>query len=280
MNVVLTGAKVIAGVVCGSMTILADGLHSASDLATDVAVLAGLRVSGRPPDVGHHYGHRRVSTLVALFVGAALAGAAVWIACEAVTALHQYLHRHGAYEIQAGLPFWLAVASVPIKEFMFQITRYVGRRHSDISVVANAWHHRTDAFAALAAAIGLGGVLLGGAEWRFLDPVFAIILSTFLVVAAFQIGGTAASELVDTAPSRALLAAIEEVLRQTDGVKGFHGFRARRVGGKVEMDVHIQVDPDLTVHKGHDIASAVRDRIRQAAPDVVQVVVHVEPQEG
>lgn len=279
VNFLLAAAKILAGFICRSQTILADGLHSGSDLVTDFAVLAGLRVSDRPADQSHHYGHHRVSTLAALFVGAALIGAAAWIAYDAIRAMHNYLHRHAYSDIRAGLPFWLAVASVPIKELAFQLTRHVGKRTSNVSLVANAWHHRTDAFAALAAAAGLGGVLIGGQEWRYLDPLTAIVLTAFLVVVAVRIVASSASELIDRAPDAKVLACIEEVVSRTQGVRSYHGFRARQVGGKVAMDIHIQVDPALTVRQGHDIARAVRQRIVESDSRVIEVVVHIEPKE-
>jgi cation diffusion facilitator family transporter len=280
VNVVLSTAKIVAGLVCRSQAILADGLHSGSDLVTDAAVLAGLRVSDRPADQCHPYGHRRVSTLVALFVGAALVGAAGWIAYDAIEALHGLLHRHTTHAVRAGLPFWLALATVPIKELAFQLTRHVGRKTSDVSLIANAWHHRTDAMAGLAAAAGLAGILLGGEDWRYLDPVTAIVLSAFLLVVAARIVRTSASELVDRAPDEKVLACIQEAVNGTAGVLSYHGFRARQIGGKVAMDIHVQVRPDLTVRQGHDIARAVRQRVFQAGCDVIEVIVHIEPAEA
>jgi cation diffusion facilitator family transporter len=280
VNVVLSGVKMVVAVFCNSQTLLADGLHSGSDLFTDVAVLAGLRVSSRPADPTHHYGHRRIATLVGLFIGLVLAGAAVWIVAESLIVFHDYIHKHGAVALEAGLPFWVALASAAPKEVMFRLTRRVGHRVRDVSVMANAWHHRTDAFAALAAAAGLGGVLLGGADWRFLDPLTATVLAAFLIVASARIMSSSASELIDRSPGGKVLTVVEQAIARTEGVKTHHAFRARQVGGKVEMDVHVQVDPGLTVRQGHDIASAVRDEVQRADPHVVEVIVHVEPAEG
>ena len=277
VNVLLTGSKLVVGVICRSQALVADGIHSGSDLATDVAVLAGLGVSSRPADPTHPYGHLRVSTLVAMVVGVALAGVAGMIAYEAIRLLHNYIHGHPVPEVRAGLPFWLALTSAPIKELMFQLTRHVGRKACDASVVANAWHHRTDAFAALAAAAGLGGVVVGGYGWRFLDPLTAIVLAAFLVAVSFKIVVEAASELIDRAPHQVVLDNIRRVLAGTEGVRSFHAFRARQMSGRVEMDVHVQVDPNLTVAAGHDIARAVRRRVQEADTRVVQVIVHVEP---
>lgn len=271
-NAVLAAAKIAAGFVCRSRAILADGLHSASDLTTDVAVLASLAVASKPADASHPYGHRRVSTMTAMFVGAMLLGAAVWISYDAIVSL-QSPHA----EVRGLLPLLLAAASVPIKELLFHLTRFVGRRTSNISLLANAWHHRTDAFTSVAAAAGLAGVAFGGEQWAFLDHLTAIVLAVLLLVVAVRIMVRSGSELVDRAPSAATLSGIEQALAETSGVKAYHAFRARRVGGKVEMDVHVQVDGSLTVAEGHDIAAAVRRRIREADKDVLQVVVHIEP---
>jgi len=279
VNIALTAAKIAAGVFCRSQTILADGLHSGSDLVTDVAVLAGLRVSNRPADGCHPYGHRRVSTLVAMFVGAALSLAAAWIAYEAITGLHDYMHGIRR-DVRANLPFWLAAGSAPVKELMYQLTRYVGRKHRDVSLVANAWHHRTDAFAAIAAAVGLAGVLFGGQAWLFLDPMTAIVLAAFLVAVSYKISAATAAELIDRAPGARMLAFIEKVVSETSGVRSHHAFRARQIGGKIATDIHIQVEPTLTVRQGHEIAAAVKRRVMDADPDVVEVIVHIEPAES
>jgi len=273
-NAALAVLKVSAGVVCHSQTILADGLHSGSDLVTDVAVLASLRVSRRQPDSDHHYGHRRVSTLAGLFVGSALLLAAGWIVASAILT---YGDPH--VQLRPAVPLALAVVSIIIKEVLFHLTRRVGRRTSDLALMANAWHHRTDAFTSVAAAAGLAGVAFGGARWAFLDHLTAVVLAAFLLVVAVRIIRQAASELVDRAPAAATLAGIQRAVAATEGVKSFHAFRARETGGKVEMDIHVQVDPELTVREGHDIATAVRQRVMESNPNVVNVIVHIEPVE-
>ncbi len=272
-DTVLTICKVAAGLVCASQAILADGLHSASDLITDIAVLAGMKVAQRPADGSHPYGHRRVTTLVAMFVGAVLLAAGGWIIYNAIV----NIQRSKDASISANVPFWIAVAAVPIKELLYQITRYVGRRESDISLLANAWHHRTDAVTSIAAAAGLAGILLGGPSWYILDSLTALVLSAFLLVVATRIILFSASELIDRAPGQEVLSGIERAVSDTDGVRSFHAVRARHVGGKVEMDVHVRVEPDLTVRQGHDIASAVEGAVKQADRDVLKVTVHVEP---
>jgi cation diffusion facilitator family transporter len=271
----LTAAKLLVGAITGSQTILADGLHSGSDMLTDLAVLAGLRVSARPADPSHPYGHRRVSTLVAMFVGALLLGLAGLIGYNAVQSLQA-----PPRQLRATFPFWVAVAAVPIKETLYRMTRYAGRRAGDPSLIANAWHHRTDAFTSIAAAAGLAGVMLGGPRWQMLDALTALVLAAFLAVVAARIVVGSARELIDQAPGAHTLNILQETIAATHGVKDYHACRARQLGGKLEVDVHVLVDPDLTVAEGHDIATSVKRALMRADPDVQEVVVHVEPVEN
>jgi len=271
-NIALAGGKITAGLIFASQAILADGLHGASDMATDLAVLAGLNVSGRAADGCHPYGHRRVGTLVAMGVGAALLGAALIIVLGAIGSL-----REPSRPVVSIVPFCLAVITIPVKEILFRVTRRVARRDDNIALQANAWHHRSDAVTSVAAAVGLAGVAVGGDRWAFLDPLTGIVLSAFLVVVAVRIMHRSACELVDRAPDQATLDGIRAVLRETDGVRDFHAMRARQIGGKLAMDVHILVDPALTVAEGHEIATTLKHRVMAHDERVIEVVVHVEP---
>lgn len=272
VNVLLGAAKMAVGVAFRSQALVADGLHSVSDLLTDAAVLAGLRVSSRPADDDHHYGHRRATTLVTLFVGSALLITAAWIIYRAVVTFGE---PHAAHS--SALPFWVALASIVPKELLYRLTRRVGMASGDTSIVANAWHHRTDAFSSIAAAAGLAGVAFGGPSWAFLDHLTAVVLSAFLVVAAVRFIRECAGELMDAAPARETTACIEEVISDAPGVQGFHALRVRRMAGELTLDVHILVDPELSVIAGHDIATELRSRLLGCGRDVVEAIVHVEP---
>lgn len=277
VNAVLAVGKVAVGVVFASKTLLADGLHSGADLVTDLAVLTGLRYSSRPADRQHPYGHRRIATLVAMGVGAALAAAAVFIAIDALQSLHAYLDNHMPSDLRPAVPFAAALISVAAKEGLFRVTHGVARREGDMSLEANAWHHRSDAFSSVAAAVGMFGALVGGPDWRFLDPAFAVMMSALLLLVAVRIMKQSAGELVDQAPSAATMDSIASAMGQTEGVVSFHAVRARQIGGMVAVDVHVQVDPMLTVHDGHEIAEAVKRSVMAADPQVVEVIVHIEP---
>ena len=273
-NLVLAAAKLAAGALCHSQIIVADGLHSLSDLATDIAVLAGLRISGRPADEDHHYGHRRAMTLVTALLGAALLAAGVYVAYGAIHSFHDH-----APPVRPGWPLAAAIASVALKEALYRVTARVGRRTGDSSIVANAWHHRSDAISSVAAAAGLTAVAIGGDRWQIADGAAALLLASFLIVVATRIIRDAAGELMDRAPSADQTARIERAVAATDGVASFHAFRARRLGGRIEMDIHVQVDPDLSVRRGHEIAATVKRSVMAACPDVATVIVHVEPVE-
>ena len=275
VNLALGVVKLAFGIALHAQALVADGLHSVSDLATDVAVLAGLRVSSKPPDADHHYGHRRITTLVTISIGAVLLGSAAWIIYEAIATYGQP-HPLGNPEVA----FWVAALSVAPKELLFRATRRAGLRAGDRSVIANAWHHRTDAFTSVAAAAGLGGVALGGQNWAFLDHLTAAILAAFLAVTAIRFIADSVAELVDAAPEAAAVRSIGEVIAGTPGVRDFHALRVRRLGGSLSLDVHILVDPEISVVRGHDLATMVENRLLSAAINVVEAVVHVEPNLG
>jgi cation diffusion facilitator family transporter len=275
VNAALGVLKVTLGLSMHTQTLVADGLHSISDLLTDAAVLAGLRVSSKPADARHHYGHRRVTTVVTMLIGGVLVASAAWIVYRAIVT---YDEPHPL--TQAGLAFWVAAASVAPKELLYRVTRGVGIRAGDASLVANAWHHRTDAFTSIAAAAGLAGVAVGGPAWAFLDHITAVVLAAFLVVAAVRFIGESVAELIDTAPPAPVVKCIEDTISGTSGVRGFHALRVRKLGGSLWLDVHVLVDPTLTVVQGHDLATAVRERVLGCGCNVIEAIVHIEPYGG
>jgi cation diffusion facilitator family transporter len=274
VNVALSAAKVGVGVTLRSHALLADGLHSVSDLVTDSAVLVGLHISSKPADEDHHYGHGRVTTLVTMFVGAALLATAGWIVYNAIVT---YGESHGP--ALGALPFWVALLSIAPKELLYRLTIRVGRESGDTSVIANAWHHRTDAFTSIAAAAGLAGVAFGGPEMAFLDHLTAVVLSAFLAVTAFRFISESVSELIDVAPDAAVMKRIERTVSETPGVVEHHRLRLRKMAGSVLVDVQVHVAPALSVVQGHDIASEVHERLLGCGCNVVEAIVHVEPVE-
>ncbi len=208
VNLGLCFLKIGVGVIVRAQVLLADGLHSLSDLVTDAAVLAGLSISSRPADEDHPFGHRRVSTLVTMFIGAVLLLSAAWIVYNAVATYGE------PHEVSlAAVGCWVALASILPKELLYRLTRGVGLRVHDASLVANAWHHRTDAFTSVAAAAGLAGIVIGGPRWGFLDHITAVVLAAFLAVAAVRLMWESVAELTDTAPAAPVVGRIASMIR-------------------------------------------------------------------
>ncbi len=273
VNVLLSILKIASGVIFNSNAIVADGLHSLSDLGSDALVLWGLHVSKKPADRHHPYGHLRIATTVALILGAGLAVMALWIAYDAIVRL-----RLTEENVKPLVPFMAAIVSIIAKEVLYHVTVRVAQKTGNISLKANAWHHRTDAFTSVATAAGLAGVMYGGPQWDFLDNVTAVVLASFLFVAGLRIVYESLSELVDRAPRARVIESIKETLAGAEGVKGYHALRARKVGGRIAMDVHIQVDPELTVREANEIAELLREKILNSDLNIVDVVIHVDPE--
>ncbi len=276
INITLAVGKVCAGIVGRSNAIIADGLHSFSDLASDIPVLWSITAAKQPPDHDHHYGHTRYESIVALFVGILLVIAALYIAAQAIATLSE--HRGG---ISNWLPFWWAVASIVTKELLYWWTRAVGKRFHNQAIIANAWHHRSDAFSSIAAAIGIAGARIGGERWAFLDHLTAVLLAAFLVFAGIRIIRQALYRLTDRAPDPNSVTQLHAIITNIPGVRSFHAFRARHsgAGNQIEMDVHVQVDPEISVRTGHEIAERIEKELRNANPNLTGIVIHIEPSE-
>ncbi|MEO0080667.1 MAG: cation diffusion facilitator family transporter [candidate division WOR-3 bacterium] len=272
-NVLLTGLKIAVGALTGSAAIIADGLHSGSDLASDVAVLWSIRLARRPADSDHHFGHARYDNIFAVVIGVMLIIAALWVGIDSIKTIGE---RHAA--LTSWWPFWTAIASIVLKEGLYWWTRIIGRRYRNPAIIANAWHHRSDAFSSAAVAVGIAGTLIGGPRWAFLDHLTAVVLAAFLIYIGVRIVREAVHELSDRAPDEQTAAGIRKIISTIPGVVNFHAFRARRSGGIIEIDVHIHVAADITVKDGHDIATTVEKRVCAEFPDVSNVVVHIEPE--
>lgn len=276
INVAIVAGSLVTGILGHSSAIIADGMHTIADLFSDFAVLWGIHASKRPADADHHYGHARYESMAAMFIGFLLIGAAGLISIQGILTMSE---QHSG-TVVAWSPFWVAVSAIALKEGMYWWTRHVGRKYSNHALVASAWHHRSDALSSVVAAAGIGAAVLGGRRWAFLDHVTAIVLAAFLLVIAVRIIRDSLRKLSDRAPQPELQNRLHAAIAGIPGVLSFHAFRARQAGAGnlIEMDVHVQVDPVLSVKQGHDVATKVERDLRQAFPDVTNVIVHIEPQ--
>ena len=271
VNLALGVGKLLAGLAGASQAVVADAFHSFSDLSTDVAVLIGMRYWSAPADKSHPYGHGKIETIVTASIGLALAVVAGGIGYNALATLqHQDVARPG------GVAFLAAVASIVLKELLYRWTVVVGRRAKSPAVIANAWHHRSDALSSVPAAAAVA-VAIFFPTWSFIDHVGAIVVSLFILQAAWTITAPALGQLADRSASADVRRQIERIVLDTPAVRSTHAIRSRYVGSGLQVDLHIQVDPEMSVLDGHEVARSVRRRLTEQGPDVTDVIVHIEP---
>lgn len=274
VNILLSAFKFVAGIYGRSQALVADAVHSFSDCTTDIAILVGSNYWSRPPDDDHPYGHQRIETVVTIFIGLLLAAVAVGIGWDAVSSLH---HKHP--DPPRMIALFAAIISIISKEILYRWTAAVGKKVNSMAVVANAWHHRSDAFSSVPALLAVGGSILFP-NWTFLDLIGAIVVSIFILQAAIKITFPGVKELIDVSAPEEVQEKIISIAESTENVLEAHRLRSRYLGSNLQIDVHVVVNSQITVQAGHDIAETVTERILNHCTEVVDVVVHIEPEEG
>jgi cation diffusion facilitator family transporter len=271
INIFLSALKFAAGYFGRSQALIADAIHSLTDTTTDFAVIAGSHYWSRPPDESHPYGHRRLETLVTVFIGVVLAGAGLGIGWEAISNLHQ---KHSAPP--GWIALWAALASILIKETLYRWTAAVGKEIKSPAMAANAWHHRSDAISSVPVLIAVAGALIFP-SWSFLDHVGAVVVSIFILHAAMRIIWPGISELIDAGAPEEIQKKIAKIACNHPGVREVHKVRTRFISASIQVDMHIVVAGSITVRDGHAIADKVEAQIIAGIPEVVDVVIHVDP---
>lgn len=274
VNVALTAAKFAGGLVGHSQAVVADAVHTFSDLSTDVALLVGVRYWSAPADDTHPHGHRRIETLVTVFIAAMLAVVACGLIYNAVATI-----RTPHLAPPQWIAFLPAAISIGVKEWLYRWTAAVGRRIRSSAMVANAWHHRSDALGAVPAALAVLGARLFP-SWAFLDHVGAVVVSVVILWAAWGLGWPAVGQLMDASAPMDACRRIEEIALGTAGVKTAHAIRTRYIGSGLAVDMHVTVDKVVSVDEGHRISEEVTSRLLAQGPEVLDVVVHLEPYEA
>ena len=271
VNIFLIISKGLAGVFGHSQALIADAIHSISDLFTDVVVLLGLRYGRRAPDAEHHFGHARIETMASAIVGMALIGTAVYIGRDAALNIYRHTEYH-----PKGVAVVAAAIAVALKEALYHFTVHAGRRIKSQLLVANAWHHRSDAFSSVAVLLGVTVAYFKPA-WHILDSYAALLVSFFIIKIGYEIIIKTINEFTDAAPKGEILEKIKKCAMSVDGVVDVHDLRARISGSVFQMEIHISVDGRLTVLEGHRIAKAAEKRIVEQIEDIGSVIVHVDP---
>jgi cation diffusion facilitator family transporter len=270
-NTLLIVLKFIAGIFGHSQALIADAVHSVSDLFTDVIVLLGLRIGGKAPDEEHPFGHARIETLACAIVGLALIATALYLGIDAALNIYRHTEYHPTKLALIG-----AGVSIALKEALYHYTVRVGRRIKSQLIIANAWHHRSDALSSVAVLLGVTGTLINP-SWHILDSFAALLVSFFIVKVGLEILRNSLREFTDTAPPPEILDKISRCTRNVEGVLDMHDLRVRTSGGLYQMETHIVVDGQLTVVEGHKIAKAVESCLAEEIEDLDRVIVHVDP---
>ena len=276
VNLVLSLAKLAAGVFGRSGAMVADAVHSFSDLATDVVVIVFARISAKPRDDGHDYGHGKYETLASILISMALGVVGVGILVNSIGAVRSVLD--GGVLPRPGLVALVAaVLSIAAKEILYRYTVREGRAIDSPSVVANAWHHRSDALSSLGTLVGIGCAYFLGDKWRIADPIAALIVAVFIFKVAFDLIRTGVGELLEKSLPEETEREILRIVTLDPAVREPHNLRTRRIGAAIAIEIHIRVDGAMTVARSHALTVGIERRLRERFGEGTMIAVHVEP---
>lgn len=277
VNLLLLVFKFVAGVLGHSAAMIADAVHSLSDFVTDLIVIVFVKISSKPEDADHAYGHGKYETLASCIIGLALIVVGVMMGYNATVKIVDVV-RNGTELASPGIiALAAAVLSIVLKEWMFHLTRKVAREVDSPAVEANAWHHRSDALSSVGTAIGIGGAVLLGSKWAVLDPIAALVVSVFIVVQAAKILSDAIGQLMEKSLPRDVEQRICEIVYEEEGTSDIHHLRTRKIGSQISIELHVRMNGYLTLREVHDKSIAIEKRLRAAFGDSTYINLHVEP---
>ncbi len=275
-NLVLSIAKLLAGIFGRSGAMIADAVHSISDFATDVVVFAFVKVSAKPKDEGHDYGHGKYETLATVIIGLALFAVGVGILINSIELIRQVVD--GVVIERPGLIALVAAAvSIVVKEALYWYTILAARRVNSPAMEANAWHHRSDAFSSIGTLIGIGGAYFLGEQWRVLDPIAAVIVSLFIGKVAYNLVKNGLEELLERSLPKELEDEIIGIIMSDSRLSDLHNLKTRRLGAHFAIELHVRVDGAMSVNDSHKLTQSIEKRLKEKYGDGTQVIIHIEP---
>lgn len=277
VNLLLLVFKFVAGVLGHSAAMIADAVHSLSDFVTDLIVIVFVKISSKPEDADHAYGHGKYETLASCIIGLALIVVGVMMGYNATVKIVDVVKNGTELASPGIIALAAAVLSIVLKEWMFYITRKVAREVDSPAVEANAWHHRSDALSSVGTAIGIGGAVLLGSKWAVLDPIAALVVSVFIVVQAAKILSDAIGQLMEKSLPRDVEQRICEIVYEEEGTSDIHHLRTRKIGSQISIELHVRMNGYLTLREVHDKSIAIEKRLRAAFGDSTYINLHVEP---
>ena len=276
VNLLLAGIKLAAGILGRSGAMVADAVHSFSDMATDVVVIAFAKISAKPKDEGHDYGHGKYETLATIIISLALAAVGTGILVNSIGAIRVVVD--GGLLPRPGTVALLAAAvSIVVKEILYRYTVREGRRVSSPSMIANAWHHRSDDLSSLGTLAGIGCAYFLGDKWRIADPIAALVVAVFIFKIAFDLIRTGLDELLERSLPEDVEEEILRVVAANPEVREPHNLRTRRIGASIAVEVHVRVDGAMSVCRSHELTEDIERRLRARFGEGTMIAIHVEP---
>lgn len=279
INMLLLIFKFVAGFVGHSAAMIADAVHSLSDFVTDIIVIVFVRISSKPVDSSHNYGHGKYETLATAIIGLVLLSVAAGLFIGGAKDV-LYVIRGGILEKPGFIALVAAGVSVLLKELIYQYTVHKGKNIQSQALIANAWHHRSDAFSSIGTLFGIGGAILGGVKWRILDPLAAIVVSLFIARVAVKILKGTVNELLEHSLPASTEEEIRTIILSVEGVTSPHHLRTRRIGYNYAIDVHIRMDGNKTLIEAHLTTSIVEKRLKERYGAGTYVIIHTEPEKS
>ncbi len=277
-NLFLTAFKLFAGIFGKSGAMLADAIHSLSDFATDIVVLVSFKIVKKPPDKNHNYGHGKFETLATTIIGMALLFVGLGILYSGGSKIYSVLILKKAIETPGIIALIAAILSIIIKELLYRYTIFVGNQINSRAVIANAWHHRSDAFSSIGTLFGIGGAILLGDNWKILDPIAAILVSLFIIKTAYDISIGSIKELLEASLDENTENNILSIISSINDVIDPHELKTRRIGNKIIIDIHIRVANSLNIVEAHNVNNEIEIRIKEKYGDNTIVNIHTEPE--
>lgn len=276
VNLILLAGKFAAGILGHSAAMIADAVHSLSDFLTDIVVIGFVRLSCKPADDDHDYGHGKYETVATSIIGMALLAVAVMLGWNGVEKIVRFIQGE-IPESPEVIALAAAIASILLKEWIFRVTRKVAHEVESQALEANAWHHRSDAFSSIGTAIGIGGAVVLGNGWAILDPIAAVIVSGMIALTALRLLRKASGELLEESLPKETVDRIMEIVYEDKLVRDIHNLHTRRIGNRIAIEMHMRLPGTITIEEAHRHASEIERNIRAEFGQETHIMLHVEP---
>lgn len=277
VNMILLLIKFLAGILGRSSAMIADAVHSLSDFVTDIIVLVFVKISNKPKDTTHDYGHGKFETLALTLIGVALMAVAIGIVVKGALKIAAWANGD-TLEPPEMIAFWAAILSIVMKEGVYRYSIIKARKLNSKAVEANAWHHRSDALSSIGTAVGIGGAVFLGPRWTILDPIASVVVGAFIIKVAFDLLKNGVGDLMEQSLPASVENEIIQMVTEVPGISDPHNLKTRRIGNHYAIEIHIRMDGSVSLNEAHDKASEVETLLRQRYGDETHVAVHVEPE--